>query len=56
LYGVLFSGTTPLPSVVDMDSLDDYERHWQTWKFPDETPEFAAHINVNQEKDHDAEN
>ncbi|MBP1524432.1 DUF1834 family protein [Salmonella enterica subsp. enterica serovar Worthington] len=30
LYGVLFSGTTPLPSVVDMDSLDDYERHWQT--------------------------
>ncbi|WP_105465438.1 DUF1834 family protein [Escherichia coli] len=56
LYGIYFSGITPLPSGVDMDSLDDYERHWQAWKFPDETPEFAAHINVNQEKDHDAEN
>lgn len=55
LYGVLFSGTTPLPSVVELDSLDDYERHWQTWTYPDGTPEFAAHINVNQEKDHDAE-
>ncbi|ECI5214693.1 DUF1834 family protein [Salmonella enterica subsp. diarizonae] len=54
LYGVYFSGITPLPSGVDLDSLDDYERHWQTWQYPDNTPEFAAHIHVNQEKNHDA--
>lgn len=48
LYGLYFSGITPLPAEVDETSLDDFERHWQTWNYPDGTPEFAAHINVNE--------
>lgn len=48
LYGLYFSGTTPLPDAVDTDSLGDYERHWQTWRYPDGAPEYAAHINVNE--------
>ncbi|EAS0167286.1 DUF1834 family protein [Salmonella enterica] len=48
LYGLYFSGITPLPKQPDESSLDDYERHWQTWKYPDGTPEFAAHIHVNE--------
>lgn len=51
LYGIYFSGITPLPNLTDESSLDDYERHWQTWKCPDGTPEFAAHINVNEKAD-----
>lgn len=49
LYGLYFSGITPLPSTVDADSLGDYERHWQTWLAEDGTPEFKAHIHVNGE-------
>lgn len=48
LYGLYFSGITPLPNETNLPSLDDYERHWQTWKYPDGTPEFAAHIHVNE--------
>ncbi|MBV4411330.1 DUF1834 family protein [Enterobacteriaceae bacterium YMB-R22] len=48
LYGLYFSGTSPLPCEADISTLDDFERHWQTWRLPDGTPEFAAHINVNE--------
>ncbi len=53
LYGLYFSGTTPLPCEVDVSTLDDFERHWQTWHLPDGTPEFAAHINVNERVNND---
>lgn len=47
LYGLYFSGNTPIDTSVDLSSLDDYERHWQTWDLPAGTPPFEAHINVN---------
>ncbi|WP_419057173.1 phage protein Gp37 [Kluyvera georgiana] len=50
LYGLYFSGTTPIDTSIDLSSLDDYERHWQTWKQPDGTPPFEAHINVNEKQ------
>lgn len=53
LYGLYFSGRTPLPCEVDVSSLDDFERHWQTWQLPDGTPEFTAHINVNERVNND---
>ena len=53
LYGLYFNGTTPLPSHVDLSTLDEYERHWQTWRYPDGAPEFAAHIDVNERVNHD---
>jgi phage gp37-like protein len=51
LYGLYFSAITPLPNETSLSSLDDYERHWQTWTYPDGTPEFAAHIHVNERAD-----
>lgn len=50
LYGLYFSGRTPIADGVDISTLDDYERHWQTWKQPEHTPPFEAHINVNERK------
>lgn len=48
LYALHFSGVTPLPADTDLATLDDYARHWQTWKQPEGAPEFAANINVNE--------
>lgn len=50
LYGLYFSGTTPLNTGINISSLDDYERHWQTWKQPDGTAPFESHIDVNGKK------
>ncbi|EGP1950017.1 DUF1834 family protein [Salmonella enterica] len=46
LYGVYFEARMPVPPVVDTDSLDDFLRHWQTWRLTDGTPEFKAHITL----------
>ena len=47
LYGVYFSAITPVSIGPDIATLDDFERHYQTWQMPDGTPAFKAHINVN---------
>ena len=52
LYGLYFSGRTPLPAPTDETTLDDFERHWQTWQTPDGSPVYAAHINVNERTEH----
>lgn len=51
LYGLYFTCVTPLPSNTDPSSLDDFERHYQTWRQPDGTPAFKAHIDVNGNND-----
>ncbi|BEN05833.1 hypothetical protein SMETH9_11590 [Serratia marcescens] len=47
LYGLYFSAITPVSIGPDIATLDDFERHYQTWQMPDGTPAFKAHINVN---------
>lgn len=51
LYGLYFTAITPLPDAVDVSTLPDFERHYQTWAVPDGTPVTEDHINVNEEAD-----
>ncbi len=47
LYGLYFSARTPLPNTNDESNLNDFLTHVQTWRLPDGSPEFKAHITVN---------
>lgn len=53
LYGVYFSCEEVIPPQTDIESLDDFLRHWQTFEQPLGTPTLAAHIDLPQQEKQD---
>ncbi|WP_048797110.1 MULTISPECIES: phage protein Gp37 [Serratia] len=46
MYGVYFSCEEQFAPLTDLNTLDDFLRHYQTFGEPDGTPPFEAHIDL----------